>query len=98
MICKVRSLKLRIETGACFEQIITSRNEVFKDFESDMAGRIRMLGTQTGRTAKSNDTGKQTAGSQILNLQLKVKKIRSLRQCMHICEVLYKDILKRLTA
>jgi len=36
---------------------------VFKDFESDMVVRIRMLGDPTQETAKSNDTVKQTVGS-----------------------------------
>jgi hypothetical protein len=45
------------------EEFITSSKEVFKDFESDMAGKSRMLGELTRETAESNDTVKQTAGS-----------------------------------
>jgi len=47
---------------------------VFKNFESHMAVRIWKLGDPTGKTAESNDTARQTAGSQILTLQLQVKK------------------------
>jgi len=46
---------------------------VFKDFESDMAVGIRKLGNSTRKSAKSNDTVKQTAGSQILTLQVDAK-------------------------
>jgi len=44
-------------------EIITSSKEVFKDFESDMAVRIRMLGDPIRETAESNDTIKETPGS-----------------------------------
>jgi len=37
MIFKVRSVKLRIKTGSFLEDIISSSNEVFIDWESDMA-------------------------------------------------------------
>jgi len=63
MICKVRSLKSRIKTCSFLEEIITSSNEVFKDFESDMAVGIRQLGNSTWKTAQIHDTAKQTAGS-----------------------------------
>jgi len=42
---------------------------VFKDFVSDMAVEIRMLGITTRETAENNDTVMPTAGSQILTLQ-----------------------------
>jgi len=45
------------------EEIITSSNEVFKGFESDMAVGIRKLGNLTPKTAKSNDKVKQSAGT-----------------------------------
>jgi hypothetical protein len=35
-ICKVRSLKSRIKTRSFLEDIITSNNEVFRDFVSDI--------------------------------------------------------------
>ena len=63
MICKVRLLKSRIETRSFLEEIITSSNEVFKDFESDMVARIRTQGNQTAKTAECNDAVTQTAGS-----------------------------------
>jgi hypothetical protein len=44
-------------------EIITTSNEVFKDFESDLVVWIRKLGDPAQVTAKSNDTVKQTAGS-----------------------------------
>jgi len=37
MICKVSALKSGIKTPSFLEEIITTSNEVFKDFESDMA-------------------------------------------------------------
>ena len=80
------------------EEIITSSNEVFNDFESDMAVGFGMLGNLTENSAEGNDTANQTAACLILTLQLQEKKIRSVRHCMHICEVEYKGILKRLTA
>jgi len=63
MICKVRSLKSRIKTRSFLEEIITSRNEVFKDCVSDMAVEIQTLGIPTRETAENNDTVKQIAGS-----------------------------------
>jgi hypothetical protein len=45
------------------EEIITSRNEVLKEFESDMAVEIRKLSNPTCETAKNNVTVKQTACS-----------------------------------
>ena len=56
------------------EEITTSSKEVFKDFESDIAAGIRNLGNVTRKTAKGNDTVMQTAGSQILTLDLQAKK------------------------
>ena len=45
------------------EEIITSSNEVFKDFECDLALGIGQLGNPTQKPAESNDTAKQVAGS-----------------------------------
>jgi hypothetical protein len=73
IIYNVTSLTSRIETSSFLEELITSSQEVFKDFESDMAVRIRMLGDPTRETAESNDTVKRTAGSSILTLQLHPK-------------------------
>jgi len=73
MICKVRSLKSRIETHSFLEEIITSTYVVFKDVESNMVVRIRILHKPTYQTAESNDTVKQTAGCSILTLQLQAK-------------------------
>ena len=56
MICNVRSLKLRIKSRSFLEEILTSSNEVFKDFESDMAVGIRQLGNPIRKIAKSNHT------------------------------------------
>jgi len=63
MICNIRSLKSRIKTRSFLKVIITSSNEVFKDFVSDMVVEIRMLGIPTRETAENNDTVKPTAGS-----------------------------------
>ena len=37
MICKSRSLKSRIKTSLYSDEILTSSDEVFKDWESDLA-------------------------------------------------------------
>jgi len=63
MIRKVRSIKSGIGTRSFLEEIITSGNEVFKNFESDLAVGIRQLGNPTQRTAESNNPAKQTAVS-----------------------------------
>jgi len=63
MTSKVRSLKSQIKTRSFLKEIIPSNNEVFKDSVSDMAREIRKLGITTRKTAKNNDTVKQTAGS-----------------------------------
>jgi len=63
MVCKVRSLKLRIKICSFLEEIITSTNEVFKDVESDMVVGIRKPCNATEETAESKDTVKKTAGS-----------------------------------
>ena len=63
MIRKVMSLKSRIKPRSFLEEIITSSNEVFKNFVSNMAVHIRKLGNTTRKTAENNDTVKQTAGS-----------------------------------
>ena len=47
---------------------------MFEEFESDMAVGLRNLGNPTRKTAVGNDTVKQTAGSEILTLQLHAKK------------------------
>ena len=60
-------------TCSCLEEIIPSSNVVFKDFESNMAIGIRMLGHLTRNTAEGNDTINQTAGSELLTLQLQVQ-------------------------
>ena len=73
MICKVRSLKSHINTSSFLEHIITSDYVEFKVFETDMGIGIRKLGNLTQHTAESNDTVKQTAGSQILPVQLQAK-------------------------
>jgi len=51
-----------MKTRSFLEAIITSSNEVFQDFVSDMAVEIRMLGIPTRETAENNDTVKPTAG------------------------------------
>jgi len=61
-------------TLSFLEEIITSSNEVLIYCESDMVVGIRELGNPTGKTAESNDTAKQTAGSYILTLLLQVRK------------------------
>jgi len=74
MICKLRLLKLRIKTCSSFEQIITSKNEVFKGFESDMAVGLRKLDNPTRKAAERNNKVQQSASSDKLTLQLQAKK------------------------
>jgi len=74
MICKVRSLKSRIKTCTLLEEITTWSNKVLKDFDCEMAVGIRTLGNPTQKTAESHNTGKQSASSQMLTLQLQVTK------------------------
>jgi len=62
-----------MKTGSFLEVIISSSNEVFKDFESDKAVGIGQLGNPTRKTAESNDIAKHTAGSSILTRLLHVK-------------------------
>jgi hypothetical protein len=56
------------------EKIITSRQEVFKDYESEMAVGIGKLGDPTQETADCNDPVNQTTGCYILTVQLQVTK------------------------
>jgi len=51
-----------MKTHSFVEEIITSSNEVFNDFESDMAGEIRTLSDPFWGTSKDKDTVKQNAG------------------------------------
>ena len=73
MVCKVTTLKSRIKTCSFLEEIITSSNEVFKDFVSDMAVENRMLGIPTRESGENNNHVKRTAGSSLLTLQLQGK-------------------------
>jgi len=74
MFWKVRSLKPWIKTRLFWEVIITSSDEVFNIFESDMAVGIGKLGNPTRKTAEGNDPVQQTAGSSILTPHLQTKK------------------------
>jgi hypothetical protein len=56
MICKVRLLKSRTTTVSFLEDIITTSNEEFKDFESDMAVGIRKLCNPTRENVESDVT------------------------------------------
>jgi len=74
MICKVRSLKSGIKIHSFLEEIITSSNEVFKDFGTARAEQIRKLGDPTRETAESYMIAKQHVGSEILTQELQAKK------------------------
>jgi len=74
MICKVRSPQSQVKTHSVLEEIITSSNEVYKDFESDMEVGIRKLGSPTRDTVESNLTVQQAAGSSLITLQPQAKK------------------------
>jgi chloramphenicol O-acetyltransferase len=73
MIRKVMSLKSWIKSSYISEGIITSSNEEFNKFESNMVVGIRKLGNPTWETAKSKVIEKQIAGSCILTLHLQAK-------------------------
>jgi len=63
IICIVSSLKSQIKTSSFLEEIITSNNEVFEDFESDMAVEIGMIGNLTRETVHHNVISKKNTGS-----------------------------------
>jgi len=63
MICNEKLLKSQIKIHSFLEEIITSSNEVFKDFDSEMAVGITMLGIPTRETAENTDIVKLTEGS-----------------------------------
>ena len=69
MICKVRSLKSRIKKRSILEKIITSRNEVFKDSESDMAVGIKMQCNRTRESIERLVIVQLNAGSEILTVE-----------------------------
>jgi hypothetical protein len=62
-----------MKTGSFLEEIIISSNQVFKDFECNMAVETKKPGNPTQETAENNDTVKHTVGSSILTLQLQGK-------------------------
>jgi len=63
MICKVTSLKLQIKGCSFLDDIITSSNEIFTDFESDIAEGISKLGNSACGTVETIVIVKQEAGS-----------------------------------
>jgi len=63
MICKVMSLKSQIKTCSFLEDIITSSNEVFKEFASDMEVGIWMLDNSTSMAVINFDINKYNASS-----------------------------------
>jgi len=63
MIRRVTLLKSQIKTHSFLEDIVTSRNDVFNQFESDVAVGIRKLGCHTPETTEGNDTANQCACS-----------------------------------
>jgi len=63
-----------MKARSSLDEIITSSNEVFTDFESDMAVGLGQLGNPIGKTAETNHTAKHAVGSYILTLLLQVKK------------------------
>jgi hypothetical protein len=73
MISNERSLKSTIKPRSFLDEIITSSNELFKDYVCDMAVDIRKLGIPTRHTAENNDKVMQNVGSEILTLQLQGK-------------------------
>jgi hypothetical protein len=62
-----------MKTLSFLDEIITSRNEIFEDCESDMAVGLRKLGNMTRVTAKSIVILQQIPGSSIVNLDLQAK-------------------------
>jgi hypothetical protein len=71
-IWKEWSLKSRIKIRSFLEHIKISINEVFSDFESDLALGFRKLGNPTRETAKSNLIVMQNIGSLLFTLPLQV--------------------------
>jgi hypothetical protein len=54
---------MQIKTVSMLKEIITSGNEVIKDYESGMAVEIRQLVDPTRETAENNVIAKLTVGS-----------------------------------
>jgi hypothetical protein len=73
MLRKVKLPKSRINRHSFVEVIVTSSNEVFVYFESDMTVGTWKLGNPTRETADSNVMVKQNAGFKILTLGLEPK-------------------------
>ena len=63
MICNVRSLTSRIKKRSHLEEIITSTDEVFNDFPSDMAVEIKKRIIPTRESAENNSSVTQNGGS-----------------------------------
>jgi len=63
IIWNIRLRKSRTKTRSFVEVIITSNNEVFKEFVSDKGVEIGTLGIPTRETAKYDNTATQNPGS-----------------------------------
>jgi hypothetical protein len=98
MICDVRSHKLVIKPTSFLEEFINCSNEIFNNCESTITVGITELDYPTQETAKCYIIVQYNSDAKILIPVLQVQNIRSVRHCMYICEVVYEDILKRLTA
>jgi len=74
MICNTCSLKSWIKTHPLLEEIITSSNKAFIDFESEILIGIWKLSNWIWEIVKSNVLLKQRAGSKILTRELQARK------------------------
>jgi hypothetical protein len=91
MICQVISLQSLVMTHLFFKDITSSCNEVFKDYESDMAVRIGKLRNPTSETASSHVIVKRIVGTEILTLELQANT-SDLRDIAFIFAKLYTRI------
>lgn len=97
MNCTARSPKSQLKMRSLLKEIITSCDWAFKYFESDIGVGIYVPCNPTQETGKSTVILNQNANSQMLTLVRQANKAHSARHCMHMYEVVYKDILMGLT-
>jgi len=97
VMCKIQSLTLSMHTGSYFEDIITSSSEVFTDLQSHIMVGIWKVGNPPQEAPKSDFIVNYNTGLKILTLDFQAENVRSVRHCMHIGEVIYNNILMRLS-
>lgn len=70
MICTGRWVKLQIKTHLCFHDIITSSNQMFIDWESDMAVECQRVCHSAQETIEGDIIIEYNAGAEELTIEL----------------------------